>query len=76
MGFAWLLGVLGPLVMNGWGSGAVHGGGAWALFGGLSCPLDVIVGSAVRSVGVCLCPSMVYCSVYWAVCLSGVGCGA
>ena len=71
VGFAWLLGGLRPLGMNGWGSGAIHGGKG-VHFWGVSCPLQW---GRTLVVSVCFCPPMVCCSVDQAVCLYAVCCG-
>ena len=53
VGFAWLLGVLGPLGMNGRGSGAMHGGGV-CIFGGLL--YTICEQGRTLMVSVCFCP--------------------
>ena len=52
VGFDWLLGGLGPLGMNGWGSRAIHGSGV-CILGGL---MSTIVGQDARDECVLLSP--------------------
>ena len=70
VGFAWLFGVLGPLGMNGWVSGAMHGG---VHFRG--SPVYYCKQGRTLMLSVCLCSPTVCCSVDRAVCLCAVCCG-
>ena len=72
VGFAWLLGVLGPLGMNGLGYGTMNGGGV-CIFGG--SPVHYMQ-AELDTHGECVLLSpMEYCSVI-EVCLYAVCCDA